>query len=136
MPEGKLEGHPGDVIKSREVVSPLFPTASVRQIMYQSTDIHGNPIPVTGALLVPRGPSQGPRPLIALNAGHPWARQTLRAVAVFDPATADPRAIDGASGALTSRLSNSPAWSVQWLSQRLNGYPALNGCSEVGVKLL
>lgn len=47
LPEGELKGHPGDVIKSRELVSPLFPTASVRQIMYQSSDIHGNPIPVT-----------------------------------------------------------------------------------------
>ncbi|MCA1835797.1 MAG: hypothetical protein LC721_05500, partial [Actinobacteria bacterium] len=47
----------------------LFPTALVRQIMYQSTDIHGKPIPVTGALLVPRNPSQGPRLLIALMPG-------------------------------------------------------------------
>jgi hypothetical protein len=94
LPEGKLKGHPGDVIKSRELVSPLFPTASVRQIMYQSIDIDGSPVPVTGVLLVPRAPWQGPRPLIAFMPATRGLGKQCAPSRFFDLATVDPRAID------------------------------------------
>lgn len=66
-PATALVGQPGDVIRSREVLSPLSPLASVRQLMYQSTNAAGQTIPVTGALLVPLEPATGPRPLVLVN---------------------------------------------------------------------
>lgn len=45
---------PGDILKSRTVLAPLYPEATVTQVMYVSTDHNGKLVPVTGTVLVPR----------------------------------------------------------------------------------
>lgn len=45
---------PGDILKSRTVLAPHFPEASVTQIMYVSTDVNNKLVPVTGTVLVPK----------------------------------------------------------------------------------
>jgi Secretory lipase len=71
-------GQPGDVISaraSRFTLDPLnkAPVAGVtsRQILYRSTDALGEPMAVTGTVLVPTAPwtGPGPRPLVAYAVG-------------------------------------------------------------------
>src|SRR5439155_8025042 len=62
-PPATLPGKPGDIFRSRAVDAPLFPEANVWQIMYRSSDVNRRAVAVTGALLVPKLPSAGVRPL-------------------------------------------------------------------------
>ena len=71
-------GEPGDVINSRTsrfttdpVTKAPVPNVSSWQIMYRSTDALGQPIPVTGTVLVPTTPWTGPgsRPLVSYAVG-------------------------------------------------------------------
>lgn len=71
-------GSPGDVIRSepqRLVYEPSGQlgswVATGTRIMYRSTDVHGEPMVVTGTYFEPDNPwpGQGPRPLIAFGPG-------------------------------------------------------------------
>ncbi|WP_331651245.1 lipase family protein [Piscinibacter sp.] len=62
-------GKPGDIIRSRAVMAQLFPEANVWQIMYRSSDVQKRPAAVTGALLVPKLPPVGVRPLVVVVPG-------------------------------------------------------------------
>ena len=66
---------PGDILKSRTVLAPHYPEATVTQIMYVSTDVNNKLVPVTGTVLVPKldlsgvvnapvGGVQGPLPTL------------------------------------------------------------------------
>ena len=74
-PPAHLPAHDGDVIRSEPAVFYLDPLkvvrvdASVERIMYRSTDRLGNPIAVTGTVLVPRAAHHGPRPIVAFAPG-------------------------------------------------------------------
>jgi hypothetical protein len=68
-PPATLPGKPGDIVRSRAVNAPLFPEANVWQIMYRSSDVEKRPVAVTGALLVPKLPSAGVRPLVVVVPG-------------------------------------------------------------------
>ena len=68
-PPDMLPGKPGDIVRSRAVDAPLFPEANVWQIMYQSSDVKMRAVAVTGALLVPKLPSDGVRPLVVVVPG-------------------------------------------------------------------
>lgn len=94
VPPATLHGRPGDVVKSREVAAPAFPEASVRQLMYLSSDVDGDPIPVSGALLVPRTPSSGIRPLVVIAPGTRGLGDQCAPSRQFGAATLDPRAMD------------------------------------------
>jgi hypothetical protein len=71
-------GQPGDVIRSRAATYTLDPIGhapqnGVRstQVMYRSTDALGQPMAVTGTVLVPTAPwlGFGPRPLVTYGVG-------------------------------------------------------------------
>ncbi|MBJ8348940.1 alpha/beta fold hydrolase [Antrihabitans sp. YC2-6] len=70
-------GQPGDVIKTEPMTVLLDPVLRVKltdraeRIMYRSTDLHGNPIAITGTLVRPfaEWPGPGPQPLVSLAAG-------------------------------------------------------------------
>lgn len=62
-------GKPGDIIRNRAVIAPLFLEANVWQIMYRSSDVQKRPVAVTGALLVPKLPYGGVRPLVVIAPG-------------------------------------------------------------------
>ena len=68
-PDPLPPGKPGDIIRSRSVMAPLFPEANARQIMYRSSDAQKRPVAVTGALLVPKLPFAGVRPLVVVAPG-------------------------------------------------------------------
>lgn len=68
-PDRLPPGKPGDIIRSRAVMAPLFATANVWQIMYRSSDAEKRPVAVTGALLVPKLPYIGVRPLVVIAPG-------------------------------------------------------------------
>ncbi len=65
LPPGKA----GDIIRSRAIMAPLFPEANVWQIMHRSSDANKRPVAVTGALLVPKLPYLGVRPLVVIAPG-------------------------------------------------------------------
>ncbi|TNC26082.1 lipase family protein [Amycolatopsis alkalitolerans] len=70
-------GSPGDIIRHEPSQFFLDPAktlpapAKVQRIMYRSTDTHGDPVAVTGTVLTPTLPWQGPgpRPIISYAAG-------------------------------------------------------------------
>lgn len=70
-------GSNGDIIRHEPSQFFLDPTklvpapASVQRIMYRSTDTHGDPVAVTGTVLTPTAPwnGPGPRPIISYAAG-------------------------------------------------------------------
>lgn len=68
-PDPLPPGKPGDIIRSRAVLAPLFLEAKVWQIMYRSSDVNKRPVAVTGALLVPKLPHAGVRPLVVVAPG-------------------------------------------------------------------
>lgn len=56
QPTGALDGAPGSTVKSQELIGvPL--AARAWRIMYRSTDLRGDPVVVTGVLVVPLGPA-------------------------------------------------------------------------------
>jgi hypothetical protein len=73
-----LRGQPGDVIRSRTSPFSLDPIGgapesglTAQQVLYQSTDALGQPMAVSGTVLVPTAPWTGPgtRPLISYAVG-------------------------------------------------------------------
>lgn len=58
----------GDVVSSTASAYPQG-DADARQIVYRTKDTHGNPIDVTGMVLVPRTPYNGVRPLVGWAPG-------------------------------------------------------------------
>lgn len=78
QPPATINGPSGTIIRSRASVfsmDPLFqtPVAGVRstQVLYNSTDVHGTPIAVSGTVIVPTKAWNGPgsRPLVSYAAG-------------------------------------------------------------------
>ena len=94
VPPATLHGGPGDIVKSREVPAPAFPEASVRQLMYLSRDVDGDSIPVSGALLVPRAPISGLRPLVLITPGTRGLGDQCAPSRQFGATTFDLRAMD------------------------------------------
>ena len=81
-------GEPGDVISSRSsrfTLNPInkapVPNVSAQQVVYRSTDALGQPMAVTGTVLVPTTPwARRGRPAArVLRRGHPGSRRRLRA---------------------------------------------------------
>lgn len=70
-PEPLPEGLPGTLLRCETVNTPLSALARSRRMMYLSTDMHGQPIAVTGMVLEPLLPWQGSgeRPLIGFTVG-------------------------------------------------------------------
>ncbi|MFC7614696.1 lipase family protein [Actinokineospora soli] len=67
LPEGK----PGDVIRSRASTALAVADRGVKawQVMYRSTNALGQPIPVVGTVLVPRGADPKTAPVVSFAAG-------------------------------------------------------------------
>lgn len=69
------EGRDGDVIRSEPAAFVLGPGQVLRvpvdttRVMYRSTDTAGEPIAVTGTVLVPRWPRPGVRRLVGFAVG-------------------------------------------------------------------
>jgi pimeloyl-ACP methyl ester carboxylesterase len=60
---------PGDVISAQRISAPGFFYARVWKILYQSTDTHGNPMTVSGTVIVPTSSWNGPRPIVGYAPG-------------------------------------------------------------------
>jgi acetyl esterase/lipase len=63
-------GEPGTIIRSEPLTASLPEGAQAYRVMYLSTGLDGELIPVTGAVVAPAGKSDTPRPIIA------WAHGT------------------------------------------------------------
>ncbi len=67
------EGNPGDVIRAEPMDAYLVPGVRLRakgwRVLYRSTSAIGEPIAVSGIVLVPYGRRHGPRPLIGYGVG-------------------------------------------------------------------
>lgn len=70
-PSSLPAGGPGTIIRSRKLALSTIPIATVHQIMFISTNVQGERIPVTGAVLVPTllGGSGENRALVAFAPG-------------------------------------------------------------------
>jgi len=64
-------GSPGDIIKSRSTEFGAPGKNSTWQVMYRSTDVHGEAIAITGSIIVPNEPwaGSGSRPVISYAVG-------------------------------------------------------------------
>lgn len=83
VPEGAaLNGAPGTIIRQE----PIFGApdgASAYRVLYRSTGLHGEPIAVSGVVIIPPGaPPPGGRPIVA------WAHPTTGVVARCAPSLA------------------------------------------------
>lgn len=98
QPPEDLSGEPGDVLRQRSIVAPLFPQATTRQLMYLSRNQRGDLVPVTGTLLIsPTAPEQD-APLVVVTPGTRGLGEQCAPSRGFNPATADPRAPDYETG--------------------------------------
>ena len=72
-PDPLPDGKPGDVIRSERVDAYLVPGLRLRarawRVLYRSTAATGEPTAVSGIILLPRGHSRNPRPLIGYAIG-------------------------------------------------------------------
>ncbi|MEV6771133.1 lipase family protein [Nocardia sp. NPDC051030] len=72
-PTAPVAGAPGDLLSYKQIMPKLIPWVPLDvqawQISYVSTDATGDPIQVTGQLLVPTAPYPGERPLIGYAVG-------------------------------------------------------------------
>ena len=68
QPAGAADGAPGALIKSEPLDGVPLASRGWR-IMYRSTDVHGDPVVVTGVVVVPLAPADGPRTVVSW--GHP-----------------------------------------------------------------
>jgi acetyl esterase/lipase len=73
-PPGEITGPPGSIIRAEAMVGAPSEAATYR-VLYRSTGLHGEPIAVSGVVIVPPGPAPaGGRPVIA------WAHPTTGVV--------------------------------------------------------
>ncbi len=71
---GEIAGPPGSIIRAESMVGAPSRAATYR-VLYRSTGLHGEPIAVSGVVIVPPGPAPaGGRPVIA------WAHPTTGVV--------------------------------------------------------
>jgi pimeloyl-ACP methyl ester carboxylesterase len=69
QPAGAVDGAPGSLVKTQVLAGVPFAARGWR-IMYRSTDVHGDPVVVTGVLVEPLGPApSGGRTVVSW--GHP-----------------------------------------------------------------
>ncbi len=72
-PEPLGDGRPGNVIRAEPMDAYLWPGVRLRarawRMLYRSTAAIGEPTAVSGTVLVPRGSTRGPRPLIGYAVG-------------------------------------------------------------------
>lgn len=70
-PDPLPKGQPGDVIRCQPLQTLHSALGSVTLIMYLSTDVHGDPIAVTGVVIEPlmSWAGEGPRPLVGFTDG-------------------------------------------------------------------
>ena len=82
-PQPEIAGRPGTVIRQETLGLQAPFGASVVRVLYRSTGLHGEPIPVSGAVIIPPGPMppEG-RPIIA------WAHPTTGVVPRCAPSLA------------------------------------------------
>ncbi len=82
-PEEIAAGPPGSIIRKEPLKFGLFVDAEAWRVLYRSTGIHGEPIAVSGMVIVPRGlPSAGGRPIVG------WAHPTSGVVPRCAPSLA------------------------------------------------
>jgi fermentation-respiration switch protein FrsA (DUF1100 family) len=72
-PDPLPAGPPGDLIRAEETDAYLAPGVRIRahahRVLYRSTSATGEPTAVSGTVLLPRGRTRGPRPLIGYAIG-------------------------------------------------------------------
>jgi hypothetical protein len=72
-PEPLGVGDPGEILRAEEMDAYLVPGVRLRarayRVLYRSTSATGEPTAVSGAVLIPRGRSNKPRPLIGYAVG-------------------------------------------------------------------
>ena len=94
-PDPLPPGQPGDVIRSRPIVAPAFPSAAeVSHVLYRSSNVNGTPIAVTGTVLVPRAPFAGSRPVVVLSPGTRGTADKCAPSKQYQPGSAEPKAPD------------------------------------------
>lgn len=120
LPRGKA----GDVIRSRSIDAPMYPQAEVRQVMYRSTTAQGEPVAVTGVVLVPRAPFAGERPLVVITPGTRGIADHCAPSKQFALDQLDPRAGDYESATIAQFLAQGIAVAVT--DYEGNGTPGLS----------
>lgn len=90
LPDGEV----GDIVRSRFIVAPVFPEATTQQFMYLSENQRGETVPVTGTLLTSSTAPSGNAPLVLITPGTRGLGKQCAPSKQFNPATADPRAVD------------------------------------------
>jgi acetyl esterase/lipase len=70
-PDPLPAGEPGDILRSEPIDSPVPEGAEAWRILYLSTGLDGEPLPVSAVVVAPAEPSSEPRPVIA------WAHGTV-----------------------------------------------------------
>jgi pimeloyl-ACP methyl ester carboxylesterase len=85
QPAGAASGSPGTLVKTQTLAGVPIGSRGWR-IMYRSTDVHGDPVVVTGVVVVPLGPAPaGGRTVVSW--GHPTtgSAPSCAPSAAFDP---------------------------------------------------
>ena len=103
-PDPLPPGKPGDVIRSRTILAPLFPNAVTRQIMYRSTTVAGNAAAVTGVVVTPLLPAAD-RPLVVLTPGTRGTGDQCAPSKQFGVTSATPEAPDYETGTTQQLLA-------------------------------
>jgi hypothetical protein len=134
---------PGTVLRSRPVTVPgVNNYATAHQLLYRTTDGHGQPIATVTTLFVPSTPAPGPRHLLSFHVASDSLTMkcspsyTLRSgTGQYGPGLGN----FGASNTVQSLLNN--GWDVavpdyegpdsQWTVGLLHGYTALDGIRAV-----
>jgi acetyl esterase/lipase len=81
-PPDQIAGTPGTLIRE-EAMMPTRSGATAHRVLYRSVGLHGEPIAVSGVIIVPRGPAPpGGRPIVA------WAHPTTGVVPRCAPSLA------------------------------------------------
>jgi acetyl esterase/lipase len=82
-PPQDIAGRPGTLIRQEPLGLPAPFGASAARVLYRSTGLHGEPIPVSGAVIIPPGPMpREGRPIVA------WAHPTTGVVPRCAPSLA------------------------------------------------
>jgi secretory lipase len=101
-------GEPGDLIRSERVDAYLAPGLRLRarawRVLYRSTSATGEPTAVSGIVLVPRGRSGGPRPLLGYAIGTHGIGDAAA------PSRLVPRGLDWEAGLMAMCLAR--GWAV------------------------